>query len=88
MTLVLGDPNAPFSRANTPKRYSILWIILHLYLVILSIKQGHTKYHFLSLWYDSIWDWTLVSQTIVEHSTHCANIYIYNQFYFKRFILA
>ena len=25
---------------------------------------------FLSLWYDSIWDWTLVSQTIGERSTH------------------
>ena len=25
---------------------------------------------FLSLWYDSIWDWTLVYQTIGEHSIH------------------
>ena len=40
---------------------------------MLSVKQGHTKYHFLSLWYDSTWDWTLVSQTIGKHSTHKAN---------------
>ena len=26
------------------------------YLIILSVKQGCIKYHFLSLWYDSTWD--------------------------------
>ena len=40
---------------------------------MLSVKQGSIKYHFVSLWYDSTWDWTLVSQTIGEHSTHLAN---------------
>ena len=25
---------------------------------MLSVKQGGIKYHFLSLWYDSTWDWT------------------------------
>ena len=25
---------------------------------MLSVKQGGIKYHFLSLWYDMIWDWT------------------------------
>ena len=35
-----------------------------------SIKQGGIKYHFLSLWYVSTWDWAPVSQTIGEHSTH------------------
>ena len=39
-----------------------------------SVKQGGIKYHFLSLWYDSTEDWTLVSQTIGEHSTHLAKI--------------
>ena len=28
---------------------------------MLSVKQGSIKYHFLSFWYDSTWDWTLVS---------------------------
>ena len=37
---------------------------------MLSVKQGGIKYHFLSLWYDSTWDWTPVSQVIGEHSTH------------------
>ena len=41
---------------------------------MLSVKQGGIKYHFLSLWYDSTWDWTLVSRTIGEHSNHHANV--------------
>ena len=40
---------------------------------MLSDKQGGMKYHFLSLWYDSIWDWTPVSRTIDEHSNHYVN---------------
>ena len=40
---------------------------------MLSAKQGGIKYHFLSLWYDSTWDWTPIIQTISEHSTHKAN---------------
>ena len=40
------------------------------YLVMLSVKQDSIKYHFLSLWYNSTCDWTSVSQTIIEHSTH------------------
>ena len=58
-TFVKGDPNAPFSIATTPRCrgecYSIPWIAP----VYLSVKQGGIKYHFLSLWYDSTWDWTL-----------------------------
>ena len=40
------------------------------YLIILSVKQGGIKYHFLSLWYDSTWNWTPVSRATGEHSTH------------------
>ena len=40
---------------------------------MLSVKQGGTKYHFLSLWYDSTWDWTQVSQGTDKHSNHYAN---------------
>ena len=29
---------------------------LDTYLIMLSVKQGSIKYHFLSLWYDSTWD--------------------------------
>ena len=50
---------------------------------MVSVKQGGIKYHFLSLWYDSTWDWTSVSWFIGEYFTHYANgagyIYIYNQ---------
>ena len=38
-----------------------------------SVKQGRIKFHFFSLWYDSIWDWTQVSQTIGEYFNHYAN---------------
>ena len=31
---------------------------------MLSVKQGGIKHHFLSLWYDSTWDWTQVSRAI------------------------
>ena len=38
-----------------------------------SLKQGNIKYYFLSLWYDSTWDWTPVSRAI--RNAHLANIY-------------
>ena len=41
---------------------------------MLSVKQGSIKYHFLSLWYDSTWDWTQVSRAISEHSNHYVNV--------------
>ena len=44
----------------------LLHFTLDPYLIILSVKQSGIKYHFLSLWYDSTWDWTQVSRTIGE----------------------
>ena len=46
----------------------LLHFTLDPYLIMLSVKQGGIKYHFLSLWYDSTWDWTQVSRAIGEHS--------------------
>ena len=53
MTLVKGDPKAPFSIATTPRcrggRYSfpgLLHFTLDAYLIMLSVKQGGIKYHF------------------------------------------
>ena len=46
----------------------LLHFTLNPYLIMLSVKQGGIKYHFLSLWYDSTWDWTQVSRAIGEHS--------------------
>ena len=40
---------------------------------MLSVKQGGIKYQFLSLWYESTWDWTQVSWAIGEHSNRLAN---------------
>ena len=45
----------------------LLHFTLDPYLIVLSSKQGSIKYR---LRYDLTWDWTLVSQTIGEHSTH------------------
>ena len=76
-TIVEGNPKAPFSIATTPRcrggRYSFpgwLYFTLDPHLIMLSVKQGGIKYHFLSLWYDSTWDWTQVSRAIGEHSNH------------------
>ena len=62
-TIVEGNPKAPFSIATTPRcrggRYSfpgLLYFTLDPYLIMLSVKQGGIKYHYLSLWYDSTWD--------------------------------
>ena len=40
---------------------------------MLSVKQGSIKYYFLSLWYDSIWDWTPASRAIGQHSNYYGN---------------
>ena len=71
-----GNPKAPFSIATTPMfkggHYSFPWIAPlypDTYLIMLSIKQGDIKYYFLTLWYNSTWDWTPVFWAIGEHST-------------------
>ena len=73
-TIVEGNPKAPFLIATTPMcrggHYSfpgLLCFTLDPYLIMLSVKQGGIKYHFLSLWYDATWDWTQVSRAIGEH---------------------
>ena len=74
-TIVEGNPKAPFSIATTPRcrggRYSfpgLPYFTLDPYFIMLSVKQGGIKYHFLSHRYDSTWDWTQVSRAIGEHS--------------------
>ena len=73
--LVEGDPKAPFSIATTIGEGAspfpgLLHFTLDPHLIVLSAKQGGIKYHFLSLWNGSTWDWTPVSRTIGEHSTY------------------
>ena len=88
-----GDTKAPFSIVTTPgcrgRHYSfprIALLTLDPYFIMLSVKQEDIKYHFLSLWYDSTWDWNPVSRTIGKHYTHYANgpIYIYIYIYRER----
>ena len=73
VTLVNADPKAPFSIATTSRCregwYSVPWIApLYPWSLHYSdeAKQGGIKNHFLSLWYESTWDWPLVSRTIVN----------------------
>ena len=81
-TVVEGDPKAPFSIATTPRCRGggntpfsgLLHFTLDPYLIMLSVKQGSIKYHFLSFWYDSTWDWTQVSWVIGEFSNHYSNV--------------
>ena len=60
-TVVEGDLKAPFSIATTQRcregttpSLGLLHFTLDMYLIMLSVKQGGIKYHFLSLWYDAI----------------------------------
>ena len=66
-----GKGPTPFS--------GLLHFTLDMYLMLLSVKQGGIKYHFLNLWYDSTLDWTPVSLAIVE-----INIFIYFQAFFRQ----
>ena len=52
----------------------LLHFTLYMYLIMLSVKQGSIKYHFLRLWYDSSWDRTQVSRAVGEHTNHYANV--------------
>ena len=54
-TEVLGESATPFQ--------GLLHFTLDPHLIVLSVKQGGIKYDFLSLWYDSTWDWTPVSRS-------------------------
>ena len=54
----------------------LLHFTLDTYFIMLSVKQGGNKYHFLSLWYDSTWDWIQISWAIGEHSNNYATEYL------------
>ena len=51
----------------------LLHFTLDLFSAMLSVKQGGIMYYFLSFSCDSTWDWTPISRSIGEHSTHNAN---------------
>ena len=51
------------------------------YLIMLGVKQGSSKYHFFSFWYDPTWDLIPVSRTIGKHSNHHANRSLYIDIY-------
>ena len=97
VTLVKDNSKAPFSIATTPRcrgrRYAIpglLHFTLDQYLIMLGVKQGGIKYHFLSLWYDSTWYWTsaygplantLPIMPVYMHKYIYIYIYIYTNTY-------
>ena len=72
--VVESNPKALFSLATTSKYRggAITFLgLLHFTLdIMLSVKQGGIKYHFLRLWYDSTCNWTPVSRATGERSIH------------------
>ena len=71
----VGDTKDPFSLGVGKGAIPFLGLLhftLDPYFIMPSVKQGDIKYHFLSLWYESTLDWTLVSWAIGEHSTQWA----------------
>ncbi len=70
-TLVEGDPKAPFSIATTGVGVGeggtpfpgLLHFTLDPYLIMLSVKQGSIKYHFLSLWYYCLYKISILSDS-------------------------
>ena len=71
---LLWTPSHGRAKAGRPRLFHFT---LDPYLIMLSVKQGAIKYHFLSLWYDSTWYWTQVSRAIGEHSNHSNHLHIY-----------
>ena len=56
------------------------YFTLDKYLIVLNDKQGGIKYHYLSLCYDTTWDWTTVSKTNTLSTRPigvCVCVYIY-----------
>ena len=96
-TEIKCDPKAQFSMATIPRcrggNYSFFWIVpltLDPYLIILSVKQGTIKYHFLSLWYESTWDepWSCgpLANTLTPISMgRFGGIFIYGTRYYNCF---
>ena len=77
--LVEGDPRAPFSIATTQGCGG------GHYTNPRSSKQGGIKYHFLSLWYYSTWDWT-PSPRPLANTNHSANDPVYIHTYTHEYI--
>ena len=80
----VGEGTAPFP--------GLLHFTLDHYLIVLSVKEGGIKYHFLSLWYDSTWDWTQVSQTTGKHSIlrtqfKCKKIFLFQAIQLSQIVL-
>ena len=78
VTVVEGDLKAPFLIATTPRCRKgatpfpgLLNFTIDSYLIMPSVKQGSIKYHFMSLWYDSTWNWTQVSSVNFKYYTDC-----------------
>ena len=77
-TVAEGHPKALFSISTTLRCKEgathfpgFLHFPLDTYPLMVNVQLGYMKYHFLSLWYDSTWDWTLVSKTIGEQLHMC-----------------
>ena len=74
MTVVEGDPKAPFTTPrcwqSTTTFLELYHFLLDPYYIIMTVKQSGIKYPVLSLWNDSTWDLAPIARTIRERSTH------------------
>ena len=61
----VGEGSTPFPE--------FLHFTLDPYFIVLTVKLGGIKYHFLSLRYDSTGDWTQVTRATGERTSHFAN---------------
>ena len=59
----------------------LLRFTLDPYFIMLSVRQRCIKYHFLSLWYGSTWDWTQATRAYGEQSNLHEYIYLYIYIY-------
>ena len=87
------NPKAPFSIATTPRcrggRYFFPWIApLYPWYVPVCwvLSKAVSSTIFLSLWYESTWDWNQVSRAIGKHSTHKANEPNNNEYFCTYFL--
>ena len=59
----------------------LLHFTLSTYLIMLSVNQGGIKYHFLSHWNESTWDWTSV---LLDH---WRTLYSFGQYIYIRTVI-
>ena len=87
MIVVESDPKAPSSIATTGRYWGgqdpfpgLPHFNLDPYLIMVSVKQSGIKYHFFSLLYDPLKNWTQVSRVTGEKDS---KIFLKQDYYWR-----